>query len=69
MQKGLGNMFISAAILLGFFVIVDCMGWMIARATIHTNNIQGEGKRGNEKNERQFNRDELTACIRENKVD
>ena len=52
MQKGLGNMFISADMLLGFFVIVACMGWMIARATIHTNNIQGEGKRGNEKNER-----------------
>ncbi len=28
MQKGLGNMFISAAILLGFFMIVACMGWM-----------------------------------------
>lgn len=26
--KRLGNMFISAAILLGFFMIVACMGWM-----------------------------------------
>lgn len=42
MQKGWGNLFISEAILLGFFVIVACIGWMIGRDIIHTNNIQEE---------------------------